>query len=111
MSEFMRFVFVHTQPWGIVSVQRLFDGCEQSAGSVAKFRLLFWLAARGHEVHLVGNVADQTLFGLRGKYLRDDLASSIIQESGRDESLVVFSNTPSLFDWKEINSSRGTECT
>jgi glycosyltransferase involved in cell wall biosynthesis len=57
----MRFLFWHQEKHGPLSLQSLWEGTHGYAGAVAKHRILFWIAERGHEVFLVGNV-------LRGEF-------------------------------------------
>jgi glycosyltransferase involved in cell wall biosynthesis len=63
---------------------------------------LFWLAARGHEVHLVGNVADQTVAGVHGKFVEHDVGSTILDAIQNEKTLVVFNNFPDLKDWEQM---------
>jgi glycosyltransferase involved in cell wall biosynthesis len=98
----MQFIFVHTEAHGIINLQRLHDGTERGAGSIARCRILFWLAARGHEVYLVGNIEDQTVAGVHGKFVANDVANAIFDTVQNKETLVVFNNFPDLKGWGEM---------
>jgi glycosyltransferase involved in cell wall biosynthesis len=101
----MRFIFVHTEAHGIINLQRLHDGAERGAGSIARCRILFWLAARGHEVYLVGNVEDQTVAGVHGKLVTNDI-TGVIRYLSNEDSLIVFNNFPEPKDWAELKRLR-----
>jgi len=98
----MQFIFVHTEPYGHINLQHLYDGSVRFAGAEAKCRFLFWLAARGHEVRLIGNVADQTVLGVHGKFVSDDIGGAILESVRNEDALVIFNNPPRLNDWKEM---------
>lgn len=100
----MRFVFVHTEERGI-NLQRLHDGTERGAGSVARLRLLFWLAARGHEVYAAGNIENGLVAGVHGINATDDTIVQVVRELCDADTLVVFNNFPDRdrwADWKGV---------
>jgi glycosyltransferase involved in cell wall biosynthesis len=98
----MRFIFVHTEPYGHINLQHLHDGSVRFAGAEAKCRFLFWLAARGHEVHLLGNIKDETVLGVHGKFVSDDIGGAILEAVRNEEALVIFNNPPRPNDWEEM---------
>jgi glycosyltransferase involved in cell wall biosynthesis len=98
----MQFIFVHTEPYGQINLQQLHDGSVRFAGAEAKCRFLYWLAARGHEVTLLGNVADQTVLGVHGEFVSDDIGSAILEAVRNEEALVIFNNPPRPNDWEEM---------
>lgn len=54
----MKLIFLHHEIHGPLSLEDLWKGTHRFAGTVSRLRILFWLAARGHEVILAGNATD-----------------------------------------------------
>jgi glycosyltransferase involved in cell wall biosynthesis len=102
----MRFLFVHHASQGPFSLEELRLGRVCYGGSVARLRLLFWIAARGHRVELVGNVNDGELDGVRAVGGGDALARALAQSEG-DLGVVVLNDPPNDPEWNEIRSAVG----
>lgn len=100
----MRFLFVHHEPFGPFSLQRLYAGKACFGGSVARLRLLFWIAARGHEVHLVGNVEDGEWNGVQATAGVYNLKSVVGNCSTVELCVLVLNNPPDEGQWRWIQN-------
>lgn len=89
------FVFYHHESFGPFTLEELQAGQARFGGSVARLRLLFPLAARGHDVWLVGNVHSGSHDGVRALSVRS-LAE--FSPASRNTTL-VFNNPPPEPDW------------
>ncbi|HZR26234.1 MAG TPA: glycosyltransferase [Vicinamibacterales bacterium] len=61
----MNYVFWHHDVHGPFTLESVWTATHGFAGSVARLRILFWLAGRGHGVQLIGNVASGEYRGVR----------------------------------------------
>ena len=98
------FVFYHHEPFGPFSIEQLWRGQARFGGSVARLRLLFALARRGHAVIIAGNVSASEYEGVRGvpvARLRElDLCAL------EPAAVLVLNNPPSEDDWEEHLATR-----
>lgn len=97
----MNFIFWHHEIHGPISLKQIWSGQHGFGGSVARLRILFWLAERGHDVHLIGNV--------RSGILRRVVASSGVDllESGtfhdkKGPFILVLNDAPSDENWQKV---------
>lgn len=98
----MRFVFWHHEVHGSLALEDLWAGTHGSAGGVARLRILFWLAARGHEVFVVGNVR---VGALRGVTAMADPASVMgSRRRGANDEILVLNNPPCDDVWRRAQS-------
>lgn len=104
---YMRFIFIHHEVHGPVNLRRLFDGEERFAGSVARLRLLFWLADRGHPVSLVGNVDAGGYRGVSGFSATSGLGGRLRQLLDDRRAVIVTNNPPEDNQWAEIWPLKG----
>jgi glycosyltransferase involved in cell wall biosynthesis len=94
------FVFYHHERFGPFSIEDLRRGRTHFGGSVARLRLLFALARRGHKVWIAGNVLASECEGVRG------VPASKLQELPLHDSdpapVLVLNNPPSEEEWLEF---------
>lgn len=102
----MKFVFFHHEPHGPFSLQQLDVGETHYGGSVARLRLLFWIAARGHEVHLVGNVEAGEWQGVQATSGICNLDSLIGIGCTVEPSVLVLNNPPVEEEWQHVQALR-----
>jgi len=100
----MRFIFVHHEPFGPVNLRRLYHGEECFGGSVARLRLLFWLAERGHVVCLFGNVDDGEYRGVLGLAASSDSLDRLHPLLNHGPTLLVTNNPPDERLWTALSS-------
>jgi glycosyltransferase involved in cell wall biosynthesis len=96
------FVFHHHEPFGPFSLQDLAAGEARFGGSVARLRLLFAIAKRGHRVFLVGNVHSGSHLGVQAIETAD--LSTLAPPEGVDT--VVFNNPPPELEWAAYQGAR-----
>lgn len=87
----MRLVFFHHEAHGPLDLDAIWRGEQGFGGSVARLRILFWVAKLGHEVFLVGNVKDAQVRGVvarQGSAALRELAGS----ASPQETVVVLNN-------------------
>lgn len=98
----MRFIFWHHEIHGPLALEELWAGTHGFGGGVARLRILFWLAARGHEVYVVGNVRAGAL---RGVTAVPDPAR-VIESRRREatEEVVILNNPPGDDAWRRVVS-------
>jgi glycosyltransferase involved in cell wall biosynthesis len=99
----MRFVFWHhPNVQGPIALPDLWEATHGFAASVRRLRILFWLAERGHEVTLAGNVRDGELRGVRS------VTGSALLERGWEEMpeterpIVVMLVPPNEATWQRL---------
>ena len=100
----MRFLFYHHGPHGPFSLQQLYGGEARFGGGVLRLRILFWIAARGHEVHLIGNVETGEWQGVRATAGIRNLESVMGNCSTVEPSVVVLNNPPDEAQWRWIQN-------
>lgn len=98
-SSPLRLTFWHHEPHGPVSLEDIWSGRHRYGGSISRLRILFWLAAAGHEVRLYGNV-------LPGRHRAVVAAAQEPPISSRpgDNEIVIFNNPPPdsvWFQWRD----------
>lgn len=98
----MKFIFFHHEPHGPFSVRHLYMGENRFGASVGRLRILFWLLARCHEVHLVGNVADGEWQGLKATAGVNKLESILGNCLGEEPTVLVLNNPPNQSQWSKI---------
>ena len=88
----MRFAFYLDDYGKPFSLCDLREGKLAVGGQAARFRMLFWLAKRGHEVYLLNHYCDGSVDGVRGVLVRSHevLPSAVDRIGGVD--LFVFNN-------------------
>ena len=97
----MNIIFWHHQIHGPVSLEGIWTGQHGFGGSVARLRLLFWIAARGHDVHLIGNVLSGNLRGVTASTGIAWLESGLIKDS-TNPAILVLNDAPSDEDWHKV---------
>lgn len=102
----MKFIFWHHAIHGPFSLQELYRGEVKFAGSVARLRLLFWIAERNHEVLLVGNVLDGEYRGL--KAIQGENSVEFLAQSIQNETPTLFIISDPIDDrlWSMASSIR-----
>jgi len=101
----MRFVFYHHEPHGPISLLDLYKGKCNYAGSVLRLRILFWLSEMGNEVHLLGNVEDGELRGVRARSWDGDL-QFLLKNRPLGRCVLVLNNPPNQELWSKIRNIR-----
>jgi glycosyltransferase involved in cell wall biosynthesis len=97
----MTFVFYHHEPFGPLELSQLHAGEAVFGGSVARLRLLFHIAKRGHTVVLTGNVIAGEYRGVLAQSLDDTLRSSAVTEG---PTVVVLNNPPPTAAWEALRA-------
>ena len=97
----MRFVFYHHQITSPFSLEQLYQGETGLAGSVCALRILFWIAALGHEVFLVGNITPGSFRGVLAYSIQDNDLELVMKKIG-GKSVLVLNGTPSETIWQKI---------
>jgi len=95
------FIFFHHEPLGPIRLEELDLGRTGYAGSVARLRLLFWIAERGHRVDLVGNVQDGVRRGVRARSGYQGLEAALA-DAGDAGAVLVLNNLPTEMEWNRI---------
>src|SRR5436190_1035524 len=98
----MTFVFLHHEVHGPVSLDALWEGRHGLGGSVARLRILFWLAARGHKVYLIGRVHDGILRGVEAIAGTTCLYRRFACGTSRD--VLVLNNPPEEDEWRRLGA-------
>ncbi len=104
----MRFVFYHHEMHGPFSLEQLYAGEAPYGGSVARLRLLFWIAERGHEVYLVGNVENGKMKGV-SSLAGDSNLEFLLLNNSAEPSLLVLNNPPDEQKWRNIKNFKRTK--
>jgi glycosyltransferase involved in cell wall biosynthesis len=102
----MKFVFVHHEPHGPIALADVWQGSHSYAGSVSRLRVLFWLAARGHDVVVAGNVVAGSFRGVTAVSSIDP-ALDMHAPAGVD-AVVVLNNPCSDALWEQLTRKRRT---
>lgn len=97
----MKFIFWHHEIHGPVSLENILSGQHGYGGSVARLRILFWLAEREHDVHLIGNVQSGNLRGVTASS-GIDLLESVTLPVRTEPSILVLNDAPSDENWQKI---------
>lgn len=97
----MKFVFVHHEVHGPISLDGLWAGTHGFGGSVARLRILFWIASRGHEVELIGNVIDGELRGVRA------IGGAVRPNPITEDTVLVLNNPPTDDIWVALAPNIG----
>jgi len=97
----MRYFFWHHEIHGPISLENIWSGQHGYGGSVARLRILFWLAERGHDVHLIGNVQSGNLRGVTASSGITLLESGTLH-AGTEPAALVLNDAPSDEDWQKI---------
>lgn len=95
----LTFFFYHHEPYGPLELGELHAGRALFGGSVARLRLLFHLAKRGHDVRLVGNVIAGEHAGVIAQSLEAALESAVIQAGS---PVLVLNNPPPTAAWEAL---------
>lgn len=98
----LRFVFYHHEQHGPFRLEDLYTGQVQYAGTVARLRLLFWLARRGMEVYLIGNVEDGDYRGVKASAGTGKLAEFLGDCSRDNPVLLILNHYPDSAIWSHI---------
>lgn len=101
VPERLTFVFYHHEPYGPLELAELYAGRALFGGSVARLRLLFHIARRGHSVILTGNVIAGEHRGLRAQTFESLLASELITAGS---PVIVLNNPPPSAAWSELRA-------
>lgn len=97
----MRFIFYHHGIQGPINLRDLDRGEVRYGGSVARLRLLFWIAKRRNDVHLVGNVESGEWRGVRAEAGEKSLEILLGMDRDRDTVLVV-NDPPEGIHWNLV---------
>lgn len=95
----MKLVFLHHEIHGPISLEDLWKGTHGFGGSVARLRILFWLAARGNEVYLVGNVQPGILQDVTAIPGTTCLEAIFKKDPEGAQGILVLNNPPTEEDW------------
>lgn len=102
----MKFIFLHHEPQGPISLLDLYNGNCHYGGSVVRLRVLFWLAKTGNEVHLLGNVEDGELRGVQASSSWDNRLQFLLRNNSLDRCVLVLNNPPDQELWGKIQELR-----
>ncbi len=100
----MKFIFWHHDVHGPLDLEDLWRGTHGFAGSVARMRILFWIAARGHQVYLVGNVRSAIFRGVvavSGEAWSD---SRFGPDADHRPAILVMQTAPTEEGWQRLKS-------
>ncbi len=97
----MQFIFWHHAVHGPVSLTEIWSGLHGYGGSVARLRLLFWIAERGHDVQLIGNVEPGKFRGVTASSGIDWLKSDARRDLA-EPSILVLNDAPSDENWQKV---------
>ncbi len=101
----MRYIFYHYTSHGPIRLEELDAGQTRYGGSVARLRLLFWIAQRGHEVCLTGNVVEGEWRGVRAVSGGEGLAR-VLTTTSSERSLLVVNDPPGEESWDFVRRLR-----
>ncbi len=99
----MNITFWHHEIHGPINLEGIWTGQHGYGGSVARLRLLFWLAKRGHNVYLMGNVISGSLHGVTALSGIDSLESGTFHDS-TGPTILVLNDAPSDKNWQKVVS-------
>jgi len=97
----LNFTFWHHEIHGPISLEEIWSGQHGFGGSVARLRFLFWLAERGHNVHLIGNVQSGNLRGVTASSGIDLLESGTLHDR-TGPAILVLNDAPSDENWQKV---------
>jgi hypothetical protein len=100
----MKFIFWHHDVHGPIDLEDLWKGTHGFAGSVARMRILFWIAARGHQVYLVGNVRSGIVRGvvaMSGEAWSDPRLGP---DADHRPAILVMQTAPTEEGWQRLKS-------
>ena len=97
----MRFVFWHHDVHGPISLEDLWSGQHQYGGSVARLRLLFWLAELGHDVRLTGNVRSGSFRGVSAYAGPESVQQAVLNDT-KEPSILVLNDAPADSQWDSV---------
>ncbi len=98
------FIFFHHEAFGPISLSALHAGKALFGGGVARLRLLFTLADRGHDVFLVGNVETGEFGGVKAvSGAGPEFLAALAEEK---PGILVFNNPPSEELWRAFSTRR-----
>jgi glycosyltransferase involved in cell wall biosynthesis len=86
-------------------LRQLAEGRTHFAGSVTRLRILFWLAARGHEVALAGNVEPGRWQGVCALASEAGLHSALEQD-GSEPQWLILNDPPAAEKWDWLRQFR-----
>jgi len=96
----LHFAFYHHEPFPPFSLEQLHAGDARYGGSVARLRLLFSLADRGHRVTLVGNVQEGEWKGVQA--LKGDPGLAEVLSAPAAGTALILNNLPPAVRWGQI---------
>jgi glycosyltransferase involved in cell wall biosynthesis len=100
----VKFLFWHHEPHGPLTLEGIWAGTHGFGGSVARLRILFWLADLGHDVELIGHVRPGTLRGVTARSGIEAIAS----RADAEPAILVFNNPPAAAGWQSVRAA--TQC-
>ncbi len=99
----MKIIFWHHEIHGPLNLTEIWSGQHGYGGSVARLRLLFWIAERGHDVYLIGNVQSGTLRGVSALAGIDSI-KLLTSCKGAEPSILVLNDAPTDDNWQKVVS-------
>jgi glycosyltransferase involved in cell wall biosynthesis len=101
----MKFIFWHHDVHGPLDLEDLWRGTHGFAGSVARMRLLFWIAARGHhQVYLVGNVRSGVVRGVTAVPGEPWSDARFAPDAEHRAAILVMQTAPTEEAWRRLKS-------
>jgi len=94
----LTFLLWHHDVHGPVALEEIWNGTHGFAGSVSRLRILFWLAERGHEVCVFGNVKSGSFKNIRA--ISGSNFSRVIPKE--KPAILLLNNPPYEQDWEKI---------
>ena len=104
----MRLIFYHHELHGPFSLEQLYAGKTPYGGSVTRLRILFWIAERGHQVYLVGNVKEGRFKGV-SSLAGDSALERLLADDSSGPSLLILNNPPDEEKWQQIRNLKKTD--
>src|SRR5713226_9048718 len=101
----MKFVFWHHEVAFPLELDRIWSGTQGYAGSVANLRILFWIAARGHEVLLIGHVQEGTAKGVTAIAGEPWMDARLNAQTDDTRPILVILSTPTEVAWRRAVES------
>jgi glycosyltransferase involved in cell wall biosynthesis len=100
----MKFIFWHHDLHGPIDLEDLWRGTHGFAGSVARLRILFWIAARGHQVYLVGNVRPGIFRGVVAVSGETWSDPTFGQDADHRPAILVMQTAPTEEGWQRLKT-------